>query len=87
MAISKEMNFRGIELENAYIKIKSVKLDLEVYKDQQARIDGQILEHKAIYVPVDSMAYGMYKDSLEQEVEDVLVDDWKNPVEEVDGGE
>ena len=61
MAIKSNIDHKGIKVDGAYIKLKSVKLDIEVYASEEARKEGKILEHKYEYVDVNSELYSELK--------------------------
>ena len=62
MAIEKSINHKGIQLDKAYIKLKSIKLDIEIYANQEARDANQVLENKHEYIEVDEKGYDSLKE-------------------------
>ena len=61
MALQTIENYRGIELNAAYHKIGSIHLDMQMYKDVEARENNVILDTYSVNIPVSAEVYNELK--------------------------
>lgn len=76
MAIQLNEKYKGFECPEKYIKINSVKVDLEIYKNKDARINGESLGSKSIHIDITEAIYNEVK-KLYSDVIDIIDDEWK----------
>ena len=55
MAITSNDSYKGISLQNAYIKALA-SVDVAIYKDQEQRKLGNVIGNKKIYLSNESMS-------------------------------
>ena len=83
MAIQINGEYKGFKCPEMYLKAMSVRIQVAVYKDEKARIDGdQPLDIEKVFVPITPAIYEELK-VLYPEVIDILTDSWKEKPEVV----
>ena len=69
MALKSNEEFKGFEVNGAYVKLNSVLASVSVYKDDSKEV---LLETKNVHLDVNSAQYGELKAKKYPEAEDVL---------------
>jgi len=71
MALTKEINEKGVKLEEAYIKANYVNFTVDIFADLDSRRQGVLFDHKTISVPMNDKLYEVLKESVYPDAEDV----------------
>jgi hypothetical protein len=71
MAITQPIRTKGIDIEQAYIKINFVNFAVDIYAGVEQRASGELLEHRTITVPTNSELYDVLKQYAYPEAKDV----------------
>jgi hypothetical protein len=79
MALSKELNEKGVNLEDAYIKLNFVNFAVDIYADLEARKNGVLFDHKTISIQPNTKLYEVLKEEIFADAVDID-NAWKEEV-------